>query len=128
LKESGMSSDEEDFAVIDDEPVQFFNVKECIWRAKPIRGYMDTIDTAAAELRKISPGGAPRARRRYLKEAGRTKAPEGLPEKMYDESWLADLTQARPLYVEKVLRVSDKPFELLVEGKTKGKGRAYEYE
>ncbi|KAJ7108029.1 hypothetical protein C8R43DRAFT_1140167 [Mycena crocata] len=50
----------------------------------------------------------------YMNLKGTTPAPTGMPRKMYDEAWLANIKEKRPRYYEEELRISEEAFELLV--------------
>ncbi|KAJ6546134.1 hypothetical protein B0H10DRAFT_1969737 [Mycena sp. CBHHK59/15] len=121
LGKDGMSSEEEEIAIREGKPQVVYGVKLCAWRANPIDGYLDAIDLVADAQKN---GGAPRALRQRGTKVGTSNPPNGLPEKMYGEVWLAQKRKSNTLWVEKQLRVSDEPFELLAKGK--GKERAKE--
>ncbi|KAK6981384.1 hypothetical protein R3P38DRAFT_3463700 [Favolaschia claudopus] len=112
LGKNGMSSDESDTLPTDVAAVPVFQTKLCEWRANTIDAY--------------GRGGANRTIRIRSEEVGTSEPPPGLPEAMYDEEWLAEQRDTRPDWVETVLRVSKKKFDLLEAGMedVKGKGKA----
>jgi hypothetical protein len=120
LGKDGMSSEEQEIEIKDGKPQVVYGVKQCDWRANPIDGYMDAIDLVADAQKN---GGAPRTWRRRGNKIGTSNPPSGLPEKMYDQVWLAEKMRSKPLWVEKQLRVSDDAFELLSNGKGKERAR-----
>ncbi|KAF8134116.1 hypothetical protein K438DRAFT_1787353 [Mycena galopus ATCC 62051] len=117
LGKDGMSSEEEGHRDKGTHVDDVYYVKLCAWRAKPITEYLQHLDEKAREL-QIAGRATPRVRDELH---GDSAAPPvaGLPEKMYDEQWLA---QKSDFYVEEKLRVSQEAFELLVR-LDKGKGR-----
>lgn len=117
LGKDGMSSEEEGHRDKGTHVDDVYYVKLCAWRAKPITEYLQHLDEKAREL-QIAGKATPRVRDELH---GDSAAPPvaGLPEKMYDEQWLA---QKSDFYVEEKLRVSQEAFELLVR-LDKGKGR-----
>ncbi|KAK6971412.1 hypothetical protein R3P38DRAFT_2587258, partial [Favolaschia claudopus] len=125
LGKNGMSSDESDTLPTDVAAVPVFKTKLCKWRANTIDAYVGLMDSAADDMVK-GRGGANRTIRIRSEEVGTSEPPPGLPEAMYDEEWLAEQRDTRPDWVETVLRVSKKKFDLLEAGMedVKGKGKA----
>lgn len=122
LQKDGMSSEEEGVVDAGTTFVTVYYVKLCAWRAKKVTEYMDIIDASVAAV-KVTKGsdGASRVRTDGI---GSGDATPGMPEKMYDEEWLAEKKVRRPLYVVEELCVSKEAFELMVVVLNKGKGRA----
>lgn len=119
LTKAGMSSEEEDLLDTGVAVVPVFKIKKCAWRARPFAAYMQDIDDATPAI-KLSRGTQTLPRIR-VDDEGTSKPPSGLPEGCYDEGWLREQRQNRPLYVKKELKVSSKRFTFLVGPFGKGK-------
>jgi hypothetical protein len=78
----------------------------------PITDYLRIIDDAASNF-KSKTGVEAFPRNRENGPVSRRPAPAGLPRKMYDEAWLAEMEKKRPAYFED-LEVSQEAFEYLV--------------
>ncbi|KAJ7253828.1 hypothetical protein C8J57DRAFT_1518994 [Mycena rebaudengoi] len=89
-----------------------YRVRVCPWRALPITDYLRIIDDAASNF-KSKTGAEAFPRNRENGPVSRRPAPAGLPRKMYDEAWLAEMEKKRPAYFED-LEVSQEAFEYLV--------------
>ena len=91
-----------------------FRVKLCLWRAKQISDYLRLIDRAADTPGIRGKAGPKTAPRMKTEQATKTSPPSGLPRTMYDQEWLREQEEKRPMYVEDELRISEAAFELLV--------------
>ncbi|KAJ6609003.1 hypothetical protein B0H10DRAFT_1954960 [Mycena sp. CBHHK59/15] len=105
----GMSSSEEDCAVVGEAIIRTYIIKLSVWRTPEIADYMRIVDKAA-ECMRINKGVNPASRCVTGLEG---KAPKGLPECMYNPEWLAKQKESRPLYYDS-LKVSKEAFSLLV--------------
>lgn len=112
LSINGMSSEEEDTENFGNLTVSVFRVKFCEWRAPEIDMYLSIIDkTGTAVLGSKGPRAAPRIK---TNTPGKSKAPVGLPRKMYRSEWLEEMGSERPFYVRDELQVSEEIFDLLM--------------
>ncbi|KAJ7836741.1 hypothetical protein B0H13DRAFT_2368576 [Mycena leptocephala] len=107
----GMSSEEEDEAEFEGEPMTIYRVKICIWRNPDIVDYMRFVN----KQRKLDANqcgnlGPNKMRRMHTQDFGTSRAPTGLPECIYNNTWLKEL---QPLEYED-LQVSKEVFEMLV--------------
>jgi hypothetical protein len=109
LKAVGMSSEEEDDTEYEGQPMTLYRVKICVWRARAIADYLRLVEkqTDAFEKQHCR---IYKALRVPTDDIGKSAAPKGLPECMYNGKWLNTLG---PLQYED-LEVSEEAFALLV--------------
>ncbi|KAJ7813626.1 hypothetical protein B0H13DRAFT_2382330 [Mycena leptocephala] len=106
-----MSSEEEDEAEFEGEPMTIYRVKICIWRNPDIVDYMRFVDKQRKlDANQCSNPGPNKTRRMHTQDFGTSRAPTGLPECIYNNTWLKEL---QPLEYED-LQVSKEAFEMLV--------------
>ncbi|KAJ7840028.1 hypothetical protein B0H13DRAFT_2366449 [Mycena leptocephala] len=109
LKAVGMSSEEEDDTEYEGQPMTLYRVKICVWRARAIADYLRLVDKQTDAFEKQHCG-IYKALRAPTDDIGKSAAPKGLPECMYNGEWLNTLG---PLQYED-LEVSEEAFALLV--------------
>ncbi|KAJ7114577.1 hypothetical protein C8R43DRAFT_1138392 [Mycena crocata] len=107
----GMSSEDNGVGEFQGRTTPIFVVRLCPWRAQTVTDYMKLVDQSGSSM-ATNIHALPRERSASLK--GTTPAPTGMPRKMYDEAWLANIKEKRPRYYEEELRISEEAFELLV--------------
>ena len=106
----GMSSEEEDVRDFQGQTVTVFVVKLCFWRADEITQYIKFIDKEAPNIQ----GPQNRQTPRLGSEIPGTTLAKGLPRKMYNPQWLANMETRNKDYAEHELHVSKEVFDLLV--------------
>ncbi|KAJ7135179.1 hypothetical protein C8R43DRAFT_1132729 [Mycena crocata] len=107
----GMSSEDNGVGEFQGRTTPIFVVRLCPWRTQTVTDYMKLVDQSGSSM-ATNIHALPRERSASLK--GTTPAPTGMPRKMYDEAWLANIKEKRPRYYEEELRISEEAFELLV--------------
>ncbi|RDB18866.1 hypothetical protein Hypma_014530 [Hypsizygus marmoreus] len=113
LSLDGMSSEEEGTAKVGTKNMCIFWVKLCIWRAPEIKNYFAYIDNAGESEAIRGTRGSKTTPRFNSEEHGTSPAPNGLPRKMYNPTWLENEEKTRPGWVVEKLKVSQEAFELL---------------
>ncbi|KAJ6547253.1 hypothetical protein B0H19DRAFT_1266187 [Mycena capillaripes] len=115
LGKEGMSSEEECETVEGGVRRYVFKVKVCVWRAGDVDDYLWMVDNIGHKLEAKTPfgrkGPAPLPRVRDGKNSV-TGAPRGLPECLYNAAWIAEESDASPVFYED-LQVSKEAFYLL---------------
>ncbi|KAJ7459972.1 hypothetical protein FB451DRAFT_1182232 [Mycena latifolia] len=109
LQSAGMSSEEEDEVEYEGKPMKIFKVKVCMWRAPEIADYMRFIDKQTEGF-DTQHRGPTKVVRKPTNGIGRSPAPKGLPECLYNTEWLKELNQ----FEVEALEVSEEAFALLV--------------
>ncbi|KAJ7077746.1 hypothetical protein C8R44DRAFT_755078 [Mycena epipterygia] len=107
----GMSSEEEDEAEFNGQPMKIFKVKVCVWRAPEIADYMRFVDKESGLLAEQHNNPGPgKVMRVPVEDVGTSRAPIGLPECMYSSEWLKKLGR----FDYQDLQVSEEEFGMLV--------------
>lgn len=85
-------------------------IKICSWRPKKVTDALELVDYAAEDV-SMKRGIAGRSRLR-AGPISQTSAPQGLPEALYDEEWMAEGLEMDPGFRDD-LKVSEEAFEIL---------------